>query len=48
MDAKLSKVGVEHEFITVQAAGHGLTGVKPEEVASAADRAVQFVKAHTT
>jgi len=48
MDAKLSQAGVEHEFITVQGAGHGLSGAKPEEVAQVADRAVQFVKAHTT
>jgi acetyl esterase/lipase len=47
MDAKLSQAGVEHEFITVQGAGHGLAGAKPEEVAQVADRAVQFVKVHT-
>ena len=47
MDAKLSQAGVEHEFITVPGAGHGLAGAKPEEVALAADRAVQFIKAHT-
>jgi acetyl esterase/lipase len=46
MDAKLSQAGVEHEFITVPGAGHGLSGAKPEEIAHAADRAVQFVKAH--
>ncbi len=47
MDATLSKAGVEHEFITLQGAGHGLSGAKPEEVVQVADRAVQFVKAHT-
>jgi acetyl esterase/lipase len=47
MDAKLSQARVEHEFITVQGAGHGLSGAKPEEVTQVADHAVQFVKAHT-
>jgi acetyl esterase/lipase len=47
MDAKLSQAAVEHEFITVQGAGHGLSGAKPEEVAQVEDRTVQFVKAHT-
>ncbi|MEO8127758.1 MAG: alpha/beta hydrolase [Bryobacteraceae bacterium] len=48
MDAKLSQAAVKHEFITVAGAGHGLTGAKPEEVAQVADRAVQFVKTHTS
>lgn len=47
MDAKLSKAGVTHEFITVEGAGHGLAGAKPEEVTRVAARAVEFVKAHT-
>ncbi len=47
MDAKLGKAGVVHEFITVEGAGHGLAGAKPEEVSRVAARAVEFVKAHT-
>jgi acetyl esterase/lipase len=47
MNAKLSKAGVVHEFITVEGAGHGLAGAKPEEVSRVAARAVEFVKAHT-
>ena len=47
MAAKLAGAGVEHEFITVDGAGHGLKGGKPEEVAAAVDRAVAFIKAHT-
>jgi pimeloyl-ACP methyl ester carboxylesterase len=46
MDAELSRAGVEHEFITVSGAGHGLTGAKPEEIAQVASRAVQFVQTH--
>jgi len=46
MDAKLGKAGVVHEFITVEGAGHGLAGAKPEEVSRVAARAVEFVKAH--
>jgi dipeptidyl aminopeptidase/acylaminoacyl peptidase len=47
MAAKLKEVGVEHEFLTVAGAGHGLKGGKPEEVAQVADRAVAFVRTHT-
>jgi acetyl esterase/lipase len=47
MDAKLSKAGAEHDFITIEGAGHGLAGAKPEEVSRVAARAVDFVKAHT-
>ncbi|HEY7304016.1 MAG TPA: alpha/beta hydrolase [Bryobacteraceae bacterium] len=48
MAAKLTAEGVEHELITVTDAGHGLTGAKPEEIDRISDRAVNFVKAHTT
>ncbi len=48
MDARLSQAGVEHEFVTVGGAGHGLAGAKPEEIAQAADSAVRFVTRHTT
>jgi len=47
MDAKLGKAGVVRDFITVEGAGHGLTGATPEEVSRVAARAVEFVKAHT-
>ena len=47
MAAKLKEIGVEHEFLTVAGAGHGLKGGKPEEVAQVADRAVAFVRTHT-
>jgi len=47
MDAKLGKAGVVHEFLTVEGAEHGLAGAKPEEVSRVAERAVEFVKAHT-
>jgi acetyl esterase/lipase len=48
MDAKLKEVGVEHEFLTVPGAGHGLTGAKPEDRKLATDRSVAWVKSHTT
>ncbi len=47
MDAKLSQAGVEHQFVTVGGAGHGLAGAKPEEIAQAAESAVRFVRKHT-
>jgi len=47
MDEKLTKASVVHEFTTVEGAGHGLTGLKPEEHSRVAARAVAFVKAHT-
>ena len=47
MDAKLGKAGVVRDFITVEGAGHGLTGATPEDVSRVAARAVEFVKAHT-
>ena len=47
MDAKLTQPGgVEHQFITVDGAGHGLMGATLEETTRVAERAVQFVKAH--
>jgi acetyl esterase/lipase len=47
MAAKLAGAGVEHELLTVAGAGHGLSGAKPDKVGQIADRAVEFVKAHT-
>ena len=48
MDAKLTEVGVEHDFITLKGVGHGLSaGAKPEELAEVTRRAVEFVESHT-
>ena len=47
MTARLAEVGIQHEFITVPGAGHGLAGAKPEEKDHAAERAVEWVKTHT-
>ncbi len=46
MDAALTTVHAEHQFITVPGAGHGLTGVTPEVTNGIAERAVEFIKAH--
>ena len=48
MAAKLASAGVNHEFITVTDAGHGLHGAKPEEIDRISDQAAAFVKAHTS
>jgi acetyl esterase/lipase len=48
MDERLTQMGVKHEFVTVQGAGHGLEGAKPEETARIAERAVEFVKVHVS
>ena len=47
MDEKLTQKGVKHELVTVPDAGHGLSGAKPEDTARIAERAVEFIKAHT-
>ena len=47
MAAKLAEGGVRHELVTVAGAGHGLSGAKPEEVAKIAQRAAEFIQAHT-
>jgi acetyl esterase/lipase len=47
MDEKLTQKGVQHELVTVPDAGHGLSGAQPEETARIAERAVEFIKAHT-
>jgi acetyl esterase/lipase len=47
MDAALGRIGVAHEFITVDGAEHRLAGAKPEEVSRVTARAIAFVKAHT-
>jgi acetyl esterase/lipase len=48
MDEKLTQIGVRHELVTVPGAGHGLSGAPPEETARIAERAVEFVKTHTS
>ena len=47
MAAKLAAAGVEHEFITVPGAGHGLTGGDAGDRRKANDRAVGWVRQHT-
>jgi acetyl esterase/lipase len=47
MAAKLKECNVEHELVTVTGAGHGLSGAKADEVARIAERAAEFVRAHT-
>jgi acetyl esterase/lipase len=47
MAARLKECGVEHELVTVTGAGHGLSGAKPDEVSRIAERAAEFVSAHT-
>ena len=46
MTAKLAEAGVEHEFVSVTGAGHGLAGAKPEEQQDAAERAVEWIRTH--
>jgi len=48
MAAKLKECGVEHELVTVTGAGHGLSRAKPDEVARIAERAAEFIRAHTS
>ena len=47
MAAKLAESGVKHESITVNGAGHGLSGAKPDKVAQTAQQPAEFVKIHT-
>ena len=46
MDAKLTEIGVEHRFITVNGAGHGLVGASVEERDRIARQAVDWIKTH--
>ncbi len=48
MAARLAQAGVRHELVTVAGAGHGLSGAKPDKVAQIAQRAAEFVKAHSS
>ena len=47
MAAKLAEIGVEHDFITVPGAGHGLVNAKPEDRKNADLRAVRWITSHT-
>jgi acetyl esterase/lipase len=44
MDKELTRQGVEHELITVEGAGPGLSGAKAEEVAKVDERVIAFLK----
>jgi dipeptidyl aminopeptidase/acylaminoacyl peptidase len=46
MAAKLAEMGVEHDFITVPGAGHGLVNAKPEDLKAATERSVEWIKSH--
>jgi len=46
MAARLAEAEVEHELVTLEGAGHGLAGAKPEEADSAETRAAAFLQAH--
>jgi dipeptidyl aminopeptidase/acylaminoacyl peptidase len=46
MAAELGRHGVAHELVTVEGAGHGLSGGKPAEVQAAHNRAIQFIREH--
>jgi dipeptidyl aminopeptidase/acylaminoacyl peptidase len=48
MAEKLSQFRVEHEFLRVPEGGHGLSGVAPAIQARVFERAVDFLKAHTS
>jgi acetyl esterase/lipase len=44
MEKELTRKGVEHEFLTVKDAGHGLAGAKASVIADAHDRTAAFLK----
>src|SRR4029078_3244200 len=44
MTAELKKNGVEHQFITVAGAEHGLAGGKPDEIQAVNKAAVEFLR----
>lgn len=46
MAARLAEVGIEHEFLTLEGAGHGLAGAKPGEAEKAEGRAAAFLHSH--
>jgi acetyl esterase/lipase len=46
MDARLKEAGVEHEFITVPGAGHGLVNAQPEDRKRSTERAIDWIQSH--
>jgi len=46
MAKELARKGVEHEFLTVPDAGHGLAGAKPAVFAQMQDRVLAFLQKH--
>jgi dipeptidyl aminopeptidase/acylaminoacyl peptidase len=48
MAKKLSQFRVKHKFLRVRQGGHGLSGVDPAVQARVFQRAVHFLKAHTS
>jgi acetyl esterase/lipase len=46
MDKELASKGVTHELISVEGAGHGLSGAKKEEVTRCYEQAVAFIRKH--
>lgn len=46
MDQKLTQQGVEHQFLSIPHAGHGLPGGDPQQVAQAYATALAFVDRH--
>jgi acetyl esterase/lipase len=48
MSDKLAQAGVKHELVTVEGAGHGLSGARPEEIMDATEKAVGFLRTHAT
>jgi acetyl esterase/lipase len=43
MDEELERKKIKHELITVEGGGHGLPGLKPEEIAKIHQRALDFI-----
>jgi dipeptidyl aminopeptidase/acylaminoacyl peptidase len=48
MAARLAEAGVSCQLLTVQGAGHGLTGIDRAEVDKIDAKAVDFIKAHSS
>lgn len=46
MDAALNRAGVEHEFITLNDAGHGFSHAQKEQYRSLLDRTISFLARH--
>jgi dipeptidyl aminopeptidase/acylaminoacyl peptidase len=46
MDKELARLAVPHELVTVEGAGHGLSGVDRSEVDAAYARSLEFIRKH--